>query len=199
MKRTVEEDNQVRTDLKNKRKKQASIKDKSLIIVHTGDGKGKTTAALGMVMRTIAHGQRAAIVQFMKSNTVKYGEVKLAVESNNLDVFTMGAGFTWDTKNREIDIRTAQEGWSKSVEIMNSNKYRLVVLDEINYVIDYEFLDEQIVLRYLENKPKNLYIVLTGRNAKPSIIEKADLVTEMKKIKHPFDTKGLLAQKGIEW
>jgi len=182
------------------RKKQHRITDKSLIIVHSGNGKGKTTAALGLIMRTIAHGGKAAMVQFMKSpKDFKYAERKLADSIENFDIFIMGAGFTWNTEDRALDIRTTQETWKKAVEIMESRKYDLVVLDEINYVIDYEFLDVNEVVGFLRQKPKKLHVVLTGRNAKAEVIELADLVTDMVNIKHPYATRGLLAQKGIDW
>ncbi len=176
-------------------------KKKYLTIIHTGDGKGKTTAALGTVMRTVAHGWNAAIVQFMKnSDDFKYAEHKLEKKYDNLDVFTMGAGFTWDTKNRALDIKTTLDTWEKSKEIILSKKYRLVLLDEIIYVLDYNFIDENIVLDFLKNeKPPDIHLILTGRNASSALCNVADLVTEMKNIKHPFDEQGILAQKGIEW
>ena len=199
--RSIDENKAIQKQLKEQRKEQAKFKgkDKSLIIVHTGDGKGKTTAAFGMVMRMVGHGWPAAIVQFMKSSEFKYAEVKLAEKLENLDVFTLGAGFTWDTQNIEVDKQTARNAWEKAKELMDSGKYRLVLLDEINYVLDYNFLEEKLVLDYLKNKPPQLHIVLTGRNASPALIECAQLVTEMKKIKHPYEDIALLAQKGIEW
>ncbi len=196
---TSEENQKIREDYAAMRAKQSEIKDKSLIMVHTGEGKGKTTAAMGMVFRTVAHGWPAAIVQFMKSkDDFKYGEQKLAQQFDNLDIFTMGAGFTWNTDNPELDIQTTLETWQKAKECVFSGKYRLVLLDEINYVIDFKFLAEQEVLEMLNNKPAGLHLILTGRNATPAIIEKADLVTEMVNIKHPYE-KGIMAQKGIEW
>ena len=183
-----------------KRKIQNEVKDKSIVIVNTGEGKGKTTAAFGIVMRTIAHGWNAAIVQFMKSPTdYHYGEVKIAAKFDTLDVFTMGAGFTWDTNNIEQDKKLALEAWQKAVNVMESGKYRLVMLDEILYAIKYKFLDENMILNFLKNKPEGLNIILTGRHASDAMIQAADLVTEMKNIKHPYKEKNLLAQKGIDW
>jgi len=175
-------------------------KKKSLIIIHTGDGKGKTTAALGLAMRTIAHGGRVAFVQFLKNpKDYKYAVHKLEKENENLDVFTMGAGFTWETKDKAKDIKLAHETWQKAKELIFSKKYNMVVLDEINYAIHYDFLPEEEVINLLMEKPKELHLVLTGRNATKKIIEKADLVTEMKNIKHPYKEQGISAQKGIEW
>ena len=183
------------------RKKNQDKKNKFLTMIHTGDGKGKTTAALGTVMRTVGHGWHAAIIQFMKNaDEFKYAEHKLEKKFDNLDVFTMGAGFTWNTQNRELDIQTTNDTWEKSKEVILSGKYRLILLDEIIYVIDYKFLEENVVIDFLKNKkPANVHLILTGRNASEKLCEVADLVTEMKNIKHPFDTQGMLAQKGIEW
>ncbi len=183
------------------RKKNQDKKNRFLTMVHTGDGKGKTTAALGMVMRTVGHGWNAAIIQFMKNpDEFKYAEHKLEKKFENLDVFTMGAGFTWNTQDRGLDIRTTKNAWEKSKEVILSGKYRLVLLDEIIYVMDYKFLDEELVIDFLKNeKPTDLHLILTGRNASKKLCEIADLVTEMKNIKHPFETQGVLAQKGLEW
>jgi len=179
---------------------QNEIDDKSIIIVNTGEGKGKTTAAFGIVMRTIAHGWGAAIVQFMKNpKEYHYGEAKIAEKFDTLDIFTMGAGFTWNSKDLEHDKSLALGAWNKAVEVMNSGKYRLVMLDEILYAIHYKFLDEEHILNYLKNKPKGLNIILTGRYASEKMMQTADLVTEMKNIKHPYKEKNLLAQKGIDW
>lgn len=193
-------DNQTKSEISERRKIQNQIEDKSIIIVNTGEGKGKTTAAFGVVMRTIAHGWSAAIVQFMKSpSDYHYGEAKIAEKFDTLDIFTMGAGFTWNTNDIEQDKQLAMEAWQQAVDIMNSGKYRLVMLDEILYAIHYKFLDEEMVLNYLKSKPAGLNIILTGRYASEAMIQTADLVTEMKNIKHPYKEKKLLAQKGIDW
>ena len=195
-----EEDTIAREKIAERKKKQGG-KNKFLTIVHTGEGKGKTTAALGTVMRMVAHGWDAAIVQFMKNpKKFQYAEHKLEKKLEHLDVFTMGAGFTWETQNRELDIKTTLKTWKKAKELMLSGKYRLVLLDEIIYVMDYNFLDEDIVIDFLKKeKPSDLHIILTGRNASDKLCAVADLVTEMKNIKHPFEEQGILAQKGIEW
>lgn len=198
--RTREQDDETRRTIKEKIKTSAKKKDKSLIMVFTGDGKGKTSAALTMAFRTVAHGWKAAVVQFMKSSKdFKYGERIIAEKLDGLDFFTMGAGFTWNTNDRELDVRTTLETWEKCKECVLSGKYRLVIWDEINYVIDYGFLPINTVLEFLRKKPPKVHIVLTGRNAKPELIEIANLVTEMKEIKHPYKLEGIIAQKGVEY
>jgi cob(I)alamin adenosyltransferase len=172
---------------------------RGLIIVHTGNGKGKTSAALGMALRTVAHGWKVAIVQFIKKeDEFDYGEHRIKNVLPGWDIFPMGAGFTWNTKDKELDIRTTLNGWEKCKETAFSGEYQLVIFDEINYVIDYEYLSLDPVLEFLRNKPHALNVVLTGRNARPEIIDIADLVTEMKEIKHPFK-KGIRARKGLEF
>jgi len=196
----AEQDKQTKEEIAERRRVQKDIEDKSIIIVNTGEGKGKTTAAFGIVMRTIAHGWNAAIVQFMKSpKDYHYGESKIAEKFETLDIYTMGAGFTWNTNDIEKDKKLAMEAWQKAVDVMNSGKYHTVMLDEILYAIHYKFLDESLVLDYLKAKPAGLNIILTGRYAGDAIIQVADLVTEMKNIKHPYKEKKLLAQKGIDW
>ena len=198
--RTKEDDDDTRETIRRKKKISAGKKDKSLIIVFTGDGKGKTSAALLMAFRTVAHGWPAAVVQFLKSpKDFRYGEQLIAEKLPGLDFFMMGAGFTWNTNNRELDVRTTLETWEKCKSCVLSGKYRLVVWDEINYVIDYGFLPLGPVLDFLRHKPPKVHIVLTGRNAKPELIEAANLVTEMKEIKHPYKLEGIIAQKGIEY
>lgn len=198
--RTREQDDVTRAVIAEKKKISAKKKDKSLIIVFTGDGKGKTSSALLMAFRTVAHGWKSAVVQFLKSpKDFRYGEQIIAEKLDGLDFFMMGAGFTWDTNNRDLDIQTTIKTWEKCKECVMSGKYRLVVWDEINYVIDYGFLPLDAVLEFLRKKPPKVHIVLTGRNAKPELINLANLVTEMKDIKHPFKLEGIIAQKGIEY
>ena len=174
-------------------------KKQNLIIVNTGEGKGKTTAAMGTAFRTLAHGGRVAVVQFLKSpDDYRYGERKLADRWENFDLFTMGAGFTWKTQDRDLDIRTTLKTWEKCKEIVRTGDYDLIIWDEINYVIDYGFLAEQEVLDFLP-EAHSVHLILTGRNATEKIMAAADLVTEMKNVKHPFREQGIKAQKGIEW
>ncbi|MBA2620388.1 MAG: cob(I)yrinic acid a,c-diamide adenosyltransferase [Acidobacteria bacterium] len=173
---------------------------RGLLMVNTGDGKGKTTCALGLMMRAAGRGMRCAMIQFMKSKTDRYGEHESA-ELLDIEVHTMGDGFTWDTKNPAQDIKTSEETWALCVEKMRSEAYDLLVFDELVYVLDYKFLDLQKVLAEIKSvreKQPNLHIVVTGRNASAELIEAADLVTEMKEIKHPFQA-GIYAQQGIEF
>ncbi|MDQ3179261.1 MAG: cob(I)yrinic acid a,c-diamide adenosyltransferase [Acidobacteriota bacterium] len=173
---------------------------KGLLMVNTGDGKGKTTCALGLMMRAAGRGMRCSMIQFMKSKTDRYGEHESA-EMLGIEVHTMGDGFTWDTNDKAQDIKTSQETWTLCVEKMRSGDYDLLVFDELVYVLDYEFLDLNEVLNEIKavrEKQPDLHIVLTGRNAPAELIAAADLVTEMKEIKHPFHA-GIFAQQGIEF
>lgn len=173
---------------------------KGLLMVNTGDGKGKTTAALGVLVRAAGRGMRCVLIQFMKSKNDRYGEHE-SLEKLGIEVHTMGDGFTWDTKDPAQDIATSEETWSLCVEKMRSSEYDLVVFDEIVYVLDYKFLDTAAVLSEVssirEQQP-HLHILMTGRNAPRELIDAADLVTEMKEIKHPFHA-GIYAQQGIEF
>lgn len=175
-------------------------KTHGLLMVNTGDGKGKTTCALGLMMRAAGRGMRCAMIQFMKAKSDRYGEHESA-ELLGIEVHTMGDGFTWDTNDKTQDIKTSQETWALCVEKMRSEEYDLLVFDELVYVLDYKFLDVSEVLAEIKSvreKQPNLHIVLTGRNAPAELIEAADLVTEMKEIKHPFNA-GIYAQQGIEF
>jgi cob(I)alamin adenosyltransferase len=173
---------------------------KGLLMVNTGDGKGKTTCALGLMMRAAGRGMRCCMIQFMKAKNDRYGEHDSADELG-IEIHTMGDGFTWDTKNPEQDVKTARDTWALCVEKMKSEDYDLLVFDELVYVLDYKFLPVEEVLfeiKEARQKQPNLHIVLTGRNAPAELIEAADLVTEMKEIKHPFNV-GIFAQQGIEF
>lgn len=173
---------------------------KGLLMVNTGDGKGKTTAALGVLIRAAGRGMNCCLIQFMKSKNDRYGEHE-SLETLGVEVHTMGDGFTWDTQDKAQDIKTSEETWALCVEKMRSEEYDLLVFDELVYVLDYKFLDITKVLDEVkairENQP-NLHIIMTGRNAPPELVEAADLVTEMKEIKHPFHA-GIYAQQGIEF
>lgn len=174
-------------------------KKKGLIIVNTGDGKGKTTAALGIAFRAAGNGMKVAVIQFIKGNW-KYGELESAKQLKTpIEIYQMGEGFTWDTKNPARDIEMTQKAWALCKEKMMSSKYQVVIFDEINYVIDYNYLNLQEVVAALKQKPEMVHAILTGRNAKPELIAAADLVTEMREVKHPFKEQGILAQRGIEF
>jgi len=173
---------------------------KGLLMVNTGDGKGKTTCALGLMMRAAGRGMNCCMIQFMKAKTDRYGEHESA-ELLDIEVHTMGDGFTWDTNNPEQDIKTSRETWALCVEKMRSEEYDLLVFDELVYVLDYKFLPlEEVIgeIKSVREKQPHLHIVLTGRNAPLELIEAADLVTEMKETKHPFNA-GIYAQQGIEF
>ena len=173
---------------------------RGLLIVHTGNGKGKTTSALGLMMRAAGRGLKCCMIQFMKSRSDRYGE-HVAAEKLGIEVHTMGDGFTWDTKNPEQDIKTARETWNLCLEKMRSGDYDLFVFDELVYVLSYNMLPvAEVVAEFSEIRAdqKALHIVVTGRDAPPELIEAADLVTEMREIKHPF-TAGIRAQQGIEF
>ena len=173
---------------------------KGLLMVNTGNGKGKTTAALGLLMRAAGRGMNCCMVQFMKSRNDRYGEHE-SLETLGVEVHTMGDGFTWDTNDPAQDIKTSEETWALCVEKMRSEEYDILVFDELVYVLDYKFLalDKVIAeIREVREKQPNLHIVVTGRNAPPELIEAADLVTEMTEIKHPFNA-GIYAQQGIEF
>ena len=173
---------------------------RGLLIVHTGNGKGKTTCALGLMMRAAGRGLKCCMIQFMKSRNDRYGE-HVAAEKLGIEVHTMGDGFTWDTKNPEQDIKTARETWNLCLEKMRSGDYDLFVFDELVYVLSYQMLPvEEVVAEFREIRAdqKALHIVVTGRDAPAELIEAADLVTEMREIKHPF-TEGIRAQQGIEF
>ncbi len=171
-----------------------------LLMVNTGDGKGKTTAALGVLIRAAGRGMNCCLIQFMKSKNDRYGEHE-SLEQLGVEVHTMGDGFTWDTKDKAQDIKTSEETWALCVEKMRSGEYDLLVFDELVYVLDYKFLDVNAVLaeiKAVREEQPHLHIIVTGRNAPAELIEAADLVTEMKEIKHPFHA-GIYAQQGIEF
>ena len=175
-------------------------KTRGLLMVNTGHGKGKTTCALGLMMRAAGRGLRCCMIQFMKSRNDRYGEHE-AAEKLGIEVHTMGDGFTWDTKNPEKDRQTARETWQLCVEKMRSGEYDMLVFDEIVYVLSYGMLSTEEVLeeyRRVRADQPALHIVMTGRDAPEALIDTADLVTEMKEIKHPFQA-GIFAQQGIEF
>jgi cob(I)alamin adenosyltransferase len=174
--------------------------EKGLLIVHTGTGKGKTSAALGMVFRHIGHGYPVAVVQFTKSPAWDTGEARVLAKFPELVTLRiMGEGFTWETQDRARDIAAATAGWERAKELIRDEHHRMVLLDELNIVLRYEYLPIQDVVNFLrDEKPADKHVVITGRNAHASLIELADLVTEMTLIKHPF-RQGVKAQKGVEF
>ncbi|MEL6578104.1 MAG: cob(I)yrinic acid a,c-diamide adenosyltransferase [Cyanobacteria bacterium J06621_12] len=173
--------------------------EKGLIIVNTGNGKGKTTAALGMVMRSLGHGYKVAIVQFIKGAWEPAEKAVLGKWSDQLEFHAMGEGFTWDTQDRERDIEKATAAWETSLEYIINPEYRLVLLDEVNIALKLGYLDVDTVVAGLAHKPEDSHVILTGRGAPEKLIAIADLVTEMSLIKHPFREQGVKAQPGIEF
>lgn len=188
----------IRRDEAFERRKARATREKGLIIVHTGSGKGKTTAALGLAFRALGQGMRVGIVQFIKG-AIPTGEAAL-VEKLDLpvEIHTLGEGFTWKTQDRERDVATARRGWETALGLLRDPSFDLVILDEINIVLHYEYLPFEEVLGELQGKREMLHVVLTGRHAKPELIDQADLVTEMKLIKHPYRA-GIKPQPGVEF
>lgn len=171
---------------------------KGLILVNTGDGKGKSTAAFGTALRALGRGYKVAIVQFIKGKW-KTGEEQAArYFKNRLQFFPMGEGFTWNTQNFEQDVKAARKAWDKCREVLHDKEHQVVIFDEINYVLKYNFLDVQDIVKELKKKPPLKHVILTGGGAPDPLIEIADLVTEMKCIKHPYH-QGIKAQPGIEY
>ena len=176
---------------------------KGLLMLNTGDGKGKTTAAIGVMVRAAGREMNCCMIQFMKSRTDRYGEHQ-SFEKLGIEVHTMGDGFTWDTNDRSQDIKTSEETWALCLDKMRNGDYDLLVFDELLYVLSYGFLNIESVIeeiRAVRAEKPHLHIILTGRNvdnALEKVIDAADLVTEMKEIKHPFHA-GIFAQQGIEF
>ena len=172
--------------------------ERGLLVVHTGAGKGKTTAAFGMVLRCLGHGMRVGIVQFVKGAWGSGERTVLARFPELVTCRAMGEGFTWDTQDRARDIAAARAAWELALAMIADQSYRLVLLDELNIVLRYGYLPAGEVVAALQAKPRDLHVVVTGRNAPPELIEAADLVTEMTLVKHPFRA-GVKAQPGIEF
>jgi len=171
---------------------------KGLVIVHTGDGKGKTTAALGLLLRAWGQGYRLCVIQFVKAETGHWGEVK-AAQKMGIEWHKMGDGFTWLSMDLEESAAKAQQGWELAQEKISSHAYDLILLDEFTYPLQYGWLNPEEVIDWLKtNKPPSLHLVITGRNALQSLLEYADLATEMAVIKHPYEL-GVPAQPGIEF
>ena len=173
---------------------------KGLIMVHTGKGKGKSSSGFGMIMRCIAHKMPCAVVQFIKGNWITGEKVLLRERfADECRFFVSGEGFTWETQDRERDIAAAQNGWRIAKEQILDPDIRFVLLDEINIALRYDYLDiDEVVAFLLNEKPEMTHVCLTGRDAKPELIEAADLVTEMSLLKHPF-SDGIKAQRGVEF
>jgi cob(I)alamin adenosyltransferase len=176
----------------------SKTEERGLLIVHTGKGKGKSTAAFGMVFRAIGHGFPVGIVQFVKGAWGTGERDVLEKFPELVTIRAMGEGFTWDTQDRQRDLAAARAAWEQAKEMIADPRYKMVLLDELNIVLRYDYLPLDEVLDVLRNKPRDLHVIVTGRNAKDELIEIADLVTEMTEIKHPFRS-GVKAQAGVEF
>jgi len=172
--------------------------EKGLLIIHTGKGKGKSTAAFGMVFRAIGHGMKAGVIQFVKGAWGTGERTILEKFPELVTIKAMGEGFTWETQDRERDVAHARAGWEEAKRLIADPSYKMVLLDELNIVLRYDYLPLDEVLAALKNKPADKHVIVTGRNAKKELIEIADLVTEMEMVKHPFRS-GVKAQAGIEF
>ena len=172
--------------------------EKGLLMVHTGPGKGKSTAAFGLILRTAGHGLRVGLVQFIKGAWSTGEQFALERFEDLIDHRIMGEGFTWETQDRARDIAAAQRAWEAAKTMMADERYHLVVLDDLNVVLRYDYLPLQEVIEMLKTRRPGLHVLVTGRNAPQALIEAADLVTEMRPLKHHFDA-GVKAQVGIEF
>jgi len=173
--------------------------EKGLLIVHTGKGKGKTTAALGMVVRMIGHGRKVGVVQFVKGAMTTGEKAVFDAFPEQVEFKPMGEGFTWDTQNRARDIAAAREAWEEVKRMIADPAYAMVLADELNIVLRYDYLPLDEVLAVLRARPDMTHVVVTGRNAPEALVEAADLVTEMTLVKHPFREQGVKAQAGVEF
>lgn len=180
-----------------KKQSQATV-EKGLVIVITGTGKGKTTSALGMGLRAVGHGMKLGVVQFIKG-AKPTAERKVFEQFPNVDWFTIGDGFTWVTQDRERDIATAQKAWAQAAQLIADANYDMVILDELNTILKYEYVAVADVLATLATKPAMQHVIITGRHAPDTLIEVADLVSDIRPLKHPYKEQGVKAQRGIEF
>ncbi len=187
-----------RKDVQAQRLKERN-KEKGLIIINTGQGKGKTTAALGMGLRTLGHNHKVAIIQFIKGGWEPGESLALRIFEDKLKFHAYGEGFTWETQDRNKDINLIKSSWIKAVSYIKDPNYKLIILDEIIVAIKLGYIDEDEIIKGINLRPELTHVVLTGRGASKKLIDSADLVTEMKLIHHPFREQGVKAQKGIEY
>lgn len=176
----------------------AATEERGVFIIFTGAGKGKTTAALGMAMRCVGHGIKVVVIQFIKGAMDTAEERVLKGFGNLVTFLRMGEGYTWETQDRERDTQFAQHAWAKASEFIRNPEYGMVILDELNIAIQYDYVSVRQVLDVVQSRPPRQHVVITGRGAKPELMAAADLVSEMKMIKHPF-RQGVKAQKGVEF
>jgi len=180
------------------KKKAAAQKQKGLLIVYTGTGKGKSTAAFGMGLRVIGHNMKLGVVQFIKG-ALHTGEREILGNHKLCDFHVVGQGYTWNTQDREADMATAAKGWKEAVRMINDSGYDMVILDELNIVLKYHYLDLTEILNVFSSRRTMLHIVVTGRHAPKQLIEEADLVSDIRSVKHPYREQGVKAQQGVEF
>lgn len=180
------------------RKLAAAQQEKGLLMVYTGPGKGKTTAAFGMGLRVLGHGGKLGIVQFIKG-ALDSAERRFFQQQPNCDFQVVGEGYTWNTQDRQRDMDTAAKGWAEAQRMLNDPAYAMVILDELNVVLHYGYLDVEQVLAAFAARRAMLHVVCTGRNAPTALIAQADLVSEVRALKHPFREQGVKAQAGVEF
>ena len=171
---------------------------KGLLILFTGSGKGKTTAALGMALRAAGHGMRVLILQFIKG-TWAYGELAAVGQLQQVNIEALGSGFTWNKDDLEEDRQLAEAGWQRTKRAIAGGNYDMIILDELNIVLHYGLLPLHRVIEDLRDRPESLHVVITGRGAPQALVDEADLVTEMVAVKHPYREQGITAQKGVEF
>lgn len=180
------------------KKKAAAQKEKGLLIVNTGTGKGKSSAAFGMGLRVLGHGLKLGVVQFIKG-ALPSAERQFLGGHPHCDFHVVGNGYTWDTQDREADMKTAAKGWAEAVRMIDDPAYHMVILDELNIVLKYKYLELAEVLEVFRRRREMLHIVATGRHAPAELIELADLVSDIRPVKHPYREQGVKAQKGVEF
>ena len=173
-------------------------KQKGLVIINTGEGKGKSTAAFGLLLRAWGRDMKVAAVQFIKGESSKFGE-HMALAKMGVEVIPAGRGFTWTSHDLDVDAEKARHGWETASKMILSGDYDVMMLDEITYPIRYGWIDVAEVIATLNSRPEMMHVVLTGRHAPAELVEFADLVTEMKLVKHPYSEQGVTAQKGVEF
>ena len=180
------------------KKKAKATLEKGLLVVNTGTGKGKSSAAFGMAIRGIGHGMKVGVVQFIKG-AMHTAERDVLSQFDNCEWHTIGDGFTWNTQNRDQDVATAEKAWAEAARMIDDRSYDMIVLDELNVVLKYDYLASDRVIDTLMSRGEMQHVIVTGRHASDAMIEAADLVSEIRPVKHPFKEQGVKAQKGIEF
>ena len=180
------------------RKKAAATGEKGLLIVNTGTGKGKSTAAFGMGLRALGHGMKLGVVQFIKG-ALESAERRFLSAQPNCEFHVVGEGYTWNTQDREADMRTARKGWAEAVRMIGDPSFGMVILDELNIVLKYQYLELEEVLEALKSRRTMLHVIVTGRHAPQPLIDLADMVNDIRPVKHPYQEQGIKAQAGVEF